>query len=373
MTASITFELVHEITTQFGTTNSIGVYVLDNNTLLAGLAELTVSAQKMHFLRSTDDGDTWTELSTLDFSQNSRGTRLAKLPGGKLFYCTEAPDFYDFHIHRSLDGGESWSEVWTFTGDPSFIKATGIACSALTWDRANVLLSGRVPDDHGNLVASYCTSTDGGATWTLGPNLQPPPTRPTAWTAAAAPNGLWILGHARKNIFKTTNHGFNWLNLGPLPEPAPSTDVVFFAADWITNQILLAGGLGAGGGWNNKPALWRSPDAGQTWTRLTAADVAEFVSTSFTPGFQEIKRLTRDTVLLGMLIDSSTSQSPIRMSIDAGQTFPIIAGGFSYVPDTELNAGGAISTSSTGKIFTTVDYENPAAARAQIWRGTYTC
>lgn len=373
MSFAVDFALVHEIPSDEDQYGSIGVYQLTDGTLLAGLGTRIATGSTIHFLKSINDGQTWSEISTLDLSANDRGNRIAKFPGNILIYATEAPDFVDMHVHRSTNGGQTWSEVHTFTGDPTFTLATNLAFAAGTYDRDTAIITGRIADDGGTLLRSYALGASKGATWTLGKLLGPASPRPLAWSFANGASGLWIIGQGRNRLFQTTDFGANWTELSGLSGPSPQTDRVYYAATWVTDQIAVVGGLGVGNGWVNEPALWKTTDQGVSWTRNAAADIAEFTGPAHTAYFNEAKRMTVDSIAVGLSTHTTHTESPIRISLDAGATYPIVGSGWSFPSGDRMFAGGAISVSTAGSILCTVDRQGGDTPTSQIWRGRVTC
>jgi hypothetical protein len=236
------------ISDSFGT-NAIGTLTFDaaNNTLYAGTGEANASGDSeagLGIWKSTDGGNTWTQLAAMIGPITTFSPGVPPVPNG------------------------------TYTGN-AFL---GRSISSIVVD----------PTNASHLYASSSRGVRGISSATGGTTTNPPTPRP--------PFGL----------FESTDGGatfsFIWDGGGACPTTCNGTDplatirgVNHAALDpgWngTTNKILYGGAFGptgvAGSG-----GVWRSTDGGVTWTQIKSAldinpntDRAEFAVTPITGGF----------------------------------------------------------------------------------------
>ncbi len=208
--------------------------------------------------RSTDDGLTWQYLSGTSFP----GGYIAKiainpatpsliLAGYTLGYSLT--NQYVFGIYLSRDGGTTWNAVlpqyWVtdIEYDPtnsSTVYAAGYAT---------------IPGTLTGQSAIY-KSSDAGATWQQISNQ---------WITSiavdpVAPNLLYGVPGASTSppfIYSSTDSGVTWSPL-PVPSGMTITPTSLLISPANSNRIYAFGGIYNG--------IWRSDDAGQTWSNVTS-------------------------------------------------------------------------------------------------------
>lgn len=151
-------------------------------------------------------------------------------------------------IFKSLDAGESWSEIYHFR--------IPTLCIAVSHTNPDTLYAGVAPDNSG---AHIYRTTDGGTSWTdvieTLPNRYP-------LDLVVDPNNSRIVyvafgGFGTGHLFKSTNAGGSWTDIsGSLPD-APTTAI---AIDPLNTSIVYAG---------NDIGVYISTDAGSTWSSFS--------------------------------------------------------------------------------------------------------
>ena len=220
-----------------------------------------VDASAAGILKSTDGGNTWTQIAA-PFVQSAYATSVNSLdvqPGGQVVLAAT-----ENSIYRSADGGATWNSVFTETS--SYAEFTQVL-----FDPSNANHAFAAGVAFGGILQSY----DGGQTWTLtngqGANVLPISSF-DYWTMAlapSAPNVLYAAGRLGINsssgasaFYKSTDGGTNWSAIG-----IPANDTINYWG-WSlrvhpTNpNLVLAGSL----------VLHATTDGGATWT-----DVADSV------------------------------------------------------------------------------------------------
>lgn len=192
--------------------------------------------------RSSDDGHTWALVPTPPLSGIATITTDT---GGTLFLldsiiCTE--ECYQEGPYRSTDGGATWEPV-VVTAPPPHVYAIEAAADARTF---------AVTD------AGFFRSDDGGASWVLVP--LDPSSRPS--TLAAHPAGyvaLYEAGSGAATLTSSSDNGETWVRATVPPE------LPYFSRLRLdANGVVYAASTGSGGG----EAIYRSDDAGETWTEV---------------------------------------------------------------------------------------------------------
>ncbi len=203
--------------------------------------------------KTTDDGDTWTELAT----SPAGTTNLHITPGGVLFTGSELSAGGQ-GIYRSTDGGATW-EIAS-TGLPSYVIF-------FTYYRS---VSGVTSDGSGNLLCSVNSgsaateagvyvSTNNGDSWTRSVTglLEHVEVRPIA----SAPNGTVFVG-VRNRIYRSMDGGTTWTQSDSLPMATTARTRAMSVND--ANEVFAATYTG----------LYRASAGGIGWTLLTGSNLS---------------------------------------------------------------------------------------------------
>ena len=276
--------------------NPMQVVVYDGTRLLVGGGQ-RFGSENVGLYRSTDVGATWTPLhdntwpvlvvDDIAVDPNDAQTILVATDGGGVNRTTDGGSSWEIGIgdtaalagrslrfrpdsstglflgtsslavFRSTDGGDHFvqssngiSELNLFSIDASPLAANELAVAFQGQNNGGVL-----------------SSVDGGMTWQL---ESAPPTRYSA--VRFAPDGtLYAISSgpssvAQEGLYRRENNG-SWTPLGPDQGPLFESDLntVRFSRN-NANLILLGGAdFGVAG---FEATIWRSTDAGQTWTKV---------------------------------------------------------------------------------------------------------
>ena len=157
-------------------------------------------------------------------------------------------------LYRSTDGGANWQEV---------AQLAGISVHDLEFSAAGVAYAGTFD--------SPWRSADGGATWTqlgLGIGLNDQTFELTL--DPSLPGRLWAgvgeaLGSQPVNVLRSDDDGATWNDVTP-PFGAPQSCKGIAVDPGDSNHVFACFGGGFGGG-----SVWRSQDAGASWTEVTGS------------------------------------------------------------------------------------------------------
>jgi photosystem II stability/assembly factor-like uncharacterized protein len=229
-------------------------------------------------LRSTDGGDTWSQVATVSTGLSD----LEKLDATTVIGVSTTGE-----VWRSDDGGVTWSERWTAGGGPpakwavrfsdplnGHVVGAGGAILAtsdggVTWTRVNRGISvdwnGIVAFSDSAVVLAGLygyvqTTADAGAHWL--PQALDPPTfgRDTAFAdiSVAGATTAFAVGHWG-GLFKTTDQGATWTNLSAALNPSYYPNAIAFTDEsngWIAGFDYDTG---------PKNYIRRTHDGGITW------------------------------------------------------------------------------------------------------------
>ncbi len=239
------------------------------NAIYVGTGEENNSGDSYYgagILKSTDGGNTWTQIPGPFAGGSGGGARIGGLavhPTNSQVVlaatgcCAPGPS----GVYRSADGGNTWTNVLNVSGSQAY---------NVYFDSTNGSNAFASLDDHG-----VYRSTDGGQTWIAanGAGASSLPTSGTGRVALAMdPNspatlyaGVTAAAGTLYGLYKTTNSGGAWTQLTNTPNYCGGQC-------WYDNVIGIPPGrpnvIFAGGGCCSP--LVRSLDGGNTWTQITA-------------------------------------------------------------------------------------------------------
>jgi photosystem II stability/assembly factor-like uncharacterized protein len=205
--------------------------------------------------RTTDGGATWQ--IGIGGSQALAGRSIRFRPGNlqELFLGTSS-----LAVFHSTNGGDTFVQS---SQGISQLDLFSIDANPLDPDEIAVAFQG--PNDGGVL-----SSTDGGTTWLL---ESAPPTRYS--NVHFAPNGtLYAISSgpstvAQEGLYRRENNG-SWTPLGPDQGPLYESDLDTMRFSVNDPNLILLGGADFGvAGFEG--TIWRTSDAGQTWTKVSEA------------------------------------------------------------------------------------------------------
>ncbi len=248
---------------------------------------------------------------------SGRITAFAVNPSNRSHYFAAAASG---GVWKTVNAGASWSPVFDNEGSYSI--------GALAMDPRNpsVVWVGTGESNAQRSVGygdGVYRTDDGGRSWRnvglkrsehIGRIVIDPRNTDTVYVAAQGP--LWAPGSDR-GLFKTTDGGKNWKNVLPISENTGVTDVVIdprnpdvlFAAAWQRRRHVWTY---IGGG--PESAIYRSNDAGATWTRLRSGLPSEDLGRV---GFA----LSADPTILYATVEAANSASGIYCTTDGGATW----------------------------------------------------
>jgi photosystem II stability/assembly factor-like uncharacterized protein len=183
-------------------------------------------------LRSTDNGDSWTGLSSNNILV------LAISPNGHIFAGAGAVAGVDGSVFRSTDNGDHWTKT--------HINRT---VNALAINAQGHLFAGSAFSTINNGVLR---SIDDGKTWTL---VNSGLTDVEVKSLTINANGHIFAGTSSGSIFRSTNNGDIWSQVFRNPQ-SPPPEVTSFSIN--TKGHIFAGTNGSG--------VLRSTDNGSSWT-----------------------------------------------------------------------------------------------------------
>lgn len=224
---------------------AIAVDPSDSNTILVGTAGSGVN-------RTTDGGATWQISIGGTDGFNVRSVSFGSGNPDELFLGTDSNA-----VLHSTDGGDTFAES---SNGISEISLFSIAANPRNPSEMAVAFQGQ------NSGGVYST-TDSGATWTLEPV---PPTRYS--DVGFAPDGtLYAISSgpssvAPEGLYRRNADG-SWTGLGPDQGPLFESDLNTMRFSRNNPDLILLSGADFGVA-GTEGTIWRSTDAGQTWTKV---------------------------------------------------------------------------------------------------------
>ena len=191
----------------FLNTTSVAVHPTDPKVVLVGTGDYygNFSTNSFGIMKSTDGGATWKNVG----DSGMRGACISKIiiepTNPNIVVCTCGKSgANDSQIHRSVDGGNTWSPVPTspLGNWDSMDRSTGGIYYA----------SGTLPGTSGGLYKS----TDKGATWTAITNPADPATAQAAIDICCSKvnaNIVYLLLPTEQKVYRSTNAGTAWVEI----------------------------------------------------------------------------------------------------------------------------------------------------------------
>lgn len=396
------------VTTDGGTTwtdrsaglpgNPMNAVVYDGTRLLVGGGQL-FGSQYVGLYSSTDLGATWTELDDGTWPVQVV-TAIAVYPDNAQTILVTTPGS---GVNRTTDGGATWqvgiggtaalaAQSLRFApGNSSelFLGATSLGVfrsddggddfvsSGDGMSELSLFAVAASPLDSNAIAVTFqglnsggvFSSTDGGAHWLLEPA---PPTRYSA--VGYAPDGtLYAISSgpssiAPEGLYRRNADG-TWTGLGPDQGLFYESDLADMRFSVNNPDLILLGGADFGNAGDFGSTVWRSVDAGATWTKVFLGPDFNFVTSL------EIVEDGTDQTMIAAYDDSSgTNQGGALRSIDGGVEWtPALTGlPSAFLRQPKLCASpteaqtffmSASNAANQGMLFRTVD-------AAQSWNQT---
>ncbi len=183
----------------------------------------TIYQGKNHLWKSTDEGNSWTQISSLSPGTNTTTRELAIAPSNnQVMFLAYVDDVY-----TTTDGGTTWTDV---TPNISFSSVNYIAVNPTNPSEVILALSGT--------SQVYMESTDGGNTWVdITTNLPAIPSQCVAYQEGAT-GGVYV--GMSPGIYFRPNGSTDWSNVSI---NLPNVDIVELE---IRNDILYVATYGRG-------------------------------------------------------------------------------------------------------------------------------
>ena len=201
---------------------------------------LTSAGGVASFLRTTDAGLTW---SAIPSPQSAAVTRIDFATADTVYASGGNVPGSIGYVSKSVNGGLNW----TLLTNP-IINHTFLTLDFLNGNTGYVGAGGS------GLPANIYKTTDGAATWI---------SQPLGYSASVLSVQMIDIdrGYALSNLFhRTTNGGVNWVS-----KPIPSG--TWLNMHVIDEDVVFINGATASS--NGNPLIYKTTDAGNTWTNVT--------------------------------------------------------------------------------------------------------
>jgi uncharacterized protein (TIGR03437 family) len=235
--------------------------------------------------KTTDGGQNWQPLTDDQPSLASGSIAIAPSDPDTVYVGTgednnSGDSYYGAGVLKSTDGGATWTQLaGPFVGPFSSSRTSGggarIAALAVHPTDPNTVLA--AVDRFPAAASGIYRTSDGGQTWTLvqggavGTEVIFNPTDPTIAYAALGTSS----GNSLNGVYKSTDSGMTWKASGgrnPTALPTASVGRIEIALAPSNPNILYAGIQNSGTLFGTLLGMFKSTDAGQTWTQVFAPD-----------------------------------------------------------------------------------------------------
>jgi photosystem II stability/assembly factor-like uncharacterized protein len=252
-----------------GRLNSIAIHPTDSNIIYIGGAQGGV-------WKTIDGGSTWVPLTDTQCSLAMGSVVLDPKNPDIVYVGTGEQNFsgdsyYGCGVLKSINGGQSWTEVGRSTITNSGARRPRISRVVVDKFTANTA---------GTLVfaatdAGLFRSIDAGATWT---QTSEPTGAVTDIVADTTTEGVFyaangdIGGASRNGVYKTIDGGVTWTKVWNPPANAGRFSLSISASTPGTIYAAVHSANNGGPGSNGLLGIWMTADAGVTWTQKHGID-----------------------------------------------------------------------------------------------------
>lgn len=375
MSFQISWEKVFTLPREFHETGSAGIRRINETTLVAGLTNSHDDTFQLSFYESLNGGDSWQHISDVDFDPFTESPRFIHFPGNVLAWAFTDIDDHDLFVHRSTNGGHSWSTVTSYNSPGNHQPPRCIG--GCTFNRTSGALVGMITVNNltNRQTSELIYTVNSGASWTNYGLITPGGANDRAQDIAAKPNSFFRLAAAPGKTYNA-NPLTTWAAGATAPGPGGNSVMTPYDCVWLTDTDLVLAGFGQGGANEHFPYVYWSNNAATTWTAVPASDIAGWPTSGVRhPGVRTLKRLTRDSIALGTYITDGSFLKPVIISIDSGHTYPHAGTGWSFLTNDSIVNQGSMANGPAGRLLCCLDISNPTAHswRTEIWRGTPSC
>jgi len=356
-----------------------GIIALSDGSYLFGWC-YDFNAPKSRWFRSTDQGETWTERTGTIGGAHQQATRATNRPTGETFFLGTTVEFENTAIMKSVNGASSWSqsEIYDNGGNPAAPRMMG--CGIILENRTNIIAVGQFEVATGSPRLAFTRSTDGGASWTPYGAILAANNASYGTAICNAGNGVLFaaavyqpsFGYFSK-IFKSTDGGANFSQAGNLPMPANTLQAEIHSITAVTPEIIVCCGNGVQSPHTDAAIVFRSTDAGDTWSIIAPSDIAGYTALGEDGQCREVKRITRDSIILGINNLPTTNAPPWALSTDQGATYPLTPSVIgASIPD-QAFALGSIVVAKNGNILLPLYADLGSDCVREVWIGNIVC
>lgn len=356
-----------------------GALFLTDQTILCALGQET-NPPVARWFRSTDGGAAWTEVTSSMGGLHNNNSFGCHFPENVAVAPSAELDFATCGIVRSINHGGSWNTVFQRNGPVTPPFRTVVCKQIISYERTKGIAVGQFGASAAGPWIHTITTADAGATWQDGVSIFRQNNGTWGTIIANLGGGSFVamadtqtVDPDKNKVWKSTDHGATWAILSTLPVPSGTNFLKPYAITILTDQIWLISGLHNPSAVANIPALYRTTDAGATWTRISSSVIANWPADGNPVTIGEVKRITRDAAIMAARSDAAGSIPPWWMSNDQGATWDqITISGGAAIPSF-ANGVGAIVTSQSGKIILPLFAAAGGGAHLQIWTGEIEC